>query len=294
MSEQKPIVVGVDYAQENCHEAAVEIYREKVQGIKVKYGVGVEPIPGQEIHRPSRERGQTPAFRPFDDSFLSGESSHQTSESFDIVGRGCIESALEFIPGEEPNVNSAYAAAYTRQSHAQALTHDEKARAFFTQQHTPGQLAGLKKLADDLVIATRPEPIEIKVNITIPSPELELDANGLPTTLESAMALDAVDALCAAEDERWKKEIVADGNLNPLEKQFRDGWDKIHAAEDEQFKKEIAEMEMDFSKEAIVEMLNEDLVAEGREPFYSVQMLSAQASAALRKKQKAGKKKKRK
>lgn len=210
------------------------------------------------------------------------------------LGRGRIGSTLEFIPGDEPNVNSAYAAAYSRQSHAQALTHDEKAALFFSQQHTPGQLAGLKKLAGDLAVATRPEPIEIKANISIPSPELELDANGLPTTLESAMALDAVDALCAAEDERWKEEIEARANLNPLEKQFSDGWGKIRTAEDEQFRKEIEEMEMDFSKEAIVEMLNEDLVAEGREPFYSVQMLSAQAAAAVRKKQKAGKKKKRK
>lgn len=231
MSEEKPIVVGVDYGTESCREVAAEIYR------------------------------------------------------------GRIGNTMEFIPGEEPNVNSAYAAAYTRQSHAQALTHDEKAHAFFTQQHTPGQLEGLKQLADSLVITTRPEPIEIKANISIPSPELELDADGNPTTLESAMALDAVDALCAAEDERWKKEIEAGVNLNPLEKQFRDGWDKVHAAEDEQFKKEIEEMEFDFSKESIVEMLNEELVAEGRDPFYSVQMLSAQASAALRKKQKARKKK---
>jgi hypothetical protein len=226
-------------------------------------------IPGQEIHRPSRDqRERNPVFLPIDDMFLSGESSHQTSDSSDIGGglswmdgRGRTESALEFIPGEEPNANSAYAAAYTRQSHAKNLTHDEKARLFWSQ-HTPGQLAGLEKLADDLVIAARPEPIEIKANISMGSPDLELDADGNPTTLESAMALDAVDALCAAEDERWKKEIE--------------------------------EMEIDFSKESIVEMLNEELVAEGREPFYSVQMLSAQASAALRKKQKAGKKKKRK
>lgn len=233
-----------------------------------------------------------------DDSFLSGESTHQNMEPSDIGGglswldtRGRTKSAMEFIPGEAPNVNSAYAAAYTRQSHAQNLTHDEKARAFFTQQHTPGQLEGLKQLVDSLVIATRPEPIEIKANISIGSPDLELDADGNPTTLESAMALDAVDAMCVAEDELWKKEIAADSNLNPLEKQFRDGWDKIHAAEDEQFKKELEEMEMDFSKESIVEMLNEELVAEGRDPFYSVQMLSAQAAAAVRKKQKARKKK---
>lgn len=141
----------------------------------------------------------------------------------------------------------------------QPSTHDEKARLFFTQQHTPGQLAGLKQLADDLVIAARPEPIEIKANFSIESPELELDADGNPLTLASAMALDAIDAVAAAEDAQWKKEL--------------------------------AEMEFDFSKESIVEMLNEELVAEGREPFYSVQMLSAQASAALRKKQKARKKK---
>lgn len=196
-------------------------------------------IPGQEIHRPSRNRGQTPTFIPFDDSY---------------VGRGRIGNTLEFIPGDEPNVNSAYAAGYM-----QPMTHDEKARAFFTQQHTPGQLEGLKQLADSLVIAARPEPIEIKASFTLDSPEIELDADGNPTTLESAMALDAVDALCAAEDEAWKKEIE--------------------------------EMEFDFSKESIVEMLNEELVAEGRDPFYSVQMLSAQASAALRKKQKARKKK---
>lgn len=303
MSEEKPVVVGVDYGTENCHEVAVEIYREKVQGIEA--ADAQSHIPGQEIHRPSRNRGQTPVFIPLDDTFLSGESTHQTSESSDIGAglswmdtRGRIGSAMEFIPGDEPNVNSAYGAGYL-----QPMTHDEKARAFFSQQHTPGQLEGLKQLADSLVIATRPEPIEIKANISIPSPELELDANGLPTTLESAMALDAVDALCAAEDERWKKEIETRANLNPLEKQFSDGWGKIRTAEDEQFRKEIEEMEMDFSKEAmemdfskeaIVEMLNEELVAEGREPFYSVQMLSAQAAAAVRKKQKAGKKKKRK
>lgn len=235
--------------------------------VRIEVAAAQSHIPGQEIHRPSRERGRTPTFIPFDDSYISGESSHQTSETFDIGGdlswmdssRGRIGNTLEFIPGDEPNVNSTYGAGYM-----QPMTHDEKARVFFTQQHTPGQLAGLKQLADSLVIATRPEPIEIKANISIPSPELELDANGLPTTLESAMALDAVDALCAAEDERWKKEF-----------------------------EEMA-MEMDFSKEAIVEMLNEDLIAEGREPFYSVQMLSAQAAAAVRKKQKAGKKKKRK
>lgn len=234
--------------------------------VRIEVADAQSHIPGQEIHRPSRNRGQTPVFIPLDDTFLSGESTHQTSESSDIGAglswmdtRGRIGSTMEFIPGDEPNVNSAYGAGYM-----QPMTHDEKARAFFSQQHTPGQLEGLKQLADSLVIATRPEPIEIKANISIPSPELELDANGLPTTLESAMALDAVDALCAAEDERWKKEF-----------------------------EEMA-MEMDFSKEAIVEMLNEDLIAEGREPFYSVQMLSAQAAAAVRKKQKAGKKKKRK
>lgn len=290
MSEEKPVVVGVDYGTENCREVAVEMYREKVQGIEA--ADAQSHIPGQEIHRPSRNRGQTPVFIPLDDTFLSGESTHQTSESSDIGAglswmdtRGRIGSAMEFIPMDFNSENSEF---------VQPKTHDEKARAFFSQQHTPGQLEGLKQLADSLVIAARPEPIEIKANISIPSPELELDANGLPTTLESAMALDAVDALCAAEDERWKKEIETRANLNPLEKQFSDGWGKIRTAEDEQFRKEIEEMEMDFSKEAIVEMLNEELVAEGREPFYSVQMLSAQAAAAVRKKQKAGKKKKRK
>lgn len=201
-------------------------------------------IPGQEVHRPSRERGRTPTFIPFDDSF---------------VGRGRIGNTLEFIPGEEPNVNSAYAAAYTRQSHAQALTHDEKARLFFTESYSATQMAGLKQLADSLVIAARPEPIEIKASFTLTAPEIELDADGNPTTLESAMALDAVDAMCAAEDERWRK--MAD------------------------------ELELDFSKESLVEMLNDELIAEGRDPFYSVQMLSAQAAAAVRKKQKARKKK---
>lgn len=256
-------------------------------------------ITGQEIHRPSRERGHSPVFRPIDDLFLRGDSAHQTSESSDIgaglswmdSSRGRIGNTMEFIPGEEPNVNSAYAAAYTRQSHAQALTHNEKARLFFTESYSAAQMAGLKQLADSLVIAARPEPIEIKASYTLAAPEIELDAEGNPTTLESAMALDAVDALCAAEDERWKEEIEARAKLNPLEKQFSDGWGKIRTAEDEQFRKEIEEMEFDLSKESIVEMLNEELVAEGRDPFYSVQMLSAQAAAAVRKKQKARKKK---
>lgn len=224
-------------------------------------------IHGQEVHRPSRERGHSPVFRPIDDLFLRGDSAHQTSESSDIgaglgwmdSSRGRIGNTMEFIPGEEPNVNSAYAAAYTRQSHAQPLTHNEKARLFFTESYSAAQMAGLKQLVDSLVIAARPEPIEIKASFTLTAPEieLELDADGNPTTLESAMALDAVDALCAAEDELWRKELE----------------------------------EMDFSKESIVEMLNDELIAEGRDPFYSVQLLSAQAAAAVRKKQKARKKK---
>lgn len=232
-------------------------------------------IPGQEIHRPSRNRGQTPTFIPFDDSFLSGESTHQNMEPSDIGGglswmdtRGRIGSAMEFLPGDEPNVNSEYASSLSPLrddrrwfDETKPFTHDEKAALFFLN-HKPGRVAGLRLLAGALVAAPVQKvsnAIEIKANISIGSPDLELDADGNPTTLESAMALDAVDALCAAEDERWKKEID--------------------------------EMEFDFSKESIVEMLNEELVAEGRDPFYSVQMLSAQAAAAVRKKQKARKKK---
>lgn len=237
MSKEKPVVVGVDYGTENCREVAVEMYREKVK-------LDTEP-------------------------FMSGESSHQTSESFDIVGsglswmdssRGHTGSTMEFIPGEEPNVNSDHAAADTRQSQTQSLTRDV-VRKCFTESYSAAQMAGLKQLADALVNAPRPEPMEITASFTFDVPKIELDADGNPTTLESAMALDAVDALCAAEDEY--------------------------------FRKEIEEMEFDFSKESIVEMLNEELVAEGRDPFYSVQLLSAQAAAAVRKKQKARKKKRR-
>lgn len=297
MSEEKPVVVGVDYGTESCREVAVEIYRGKVRELG-EYAEGeeaalaaagrclkfedmqtfrMEPkaIPGQEIHRPSRNRGQTPTFIPFDDSYISGESSHQTSESSDIgaglswmdSSRGRIGNTLEFIPGDEPNVNSEYG--YSLLSplrddrrwfdETKPFTHDEKAALFYLN-HKPGRVAGLRLLADALVAApVQKVSNEIKASFTLAAPDLELDADGNPTTLESAMALDAVDALCAAEDERWKKEIE--------------------------------EMEFDFSKESIVEMLNEELVAEGRDPFYSVQMLSAQASAALRKKQKARKKK---
>lgn len=274
---------------------SVALYKSRVKNMKKKYGVGeeaalaaggnalnyptdkivrIEPIdadyiPGQEVHCPSCGRGHSPVFRPIDDLFLRGDSAHQTSESSDIgaglswmdSSRGRIGNTMEFIPGEEPDVNSAYAAAYTRQSHAQALTYNEKARLFFTESYSAAQMAGLKQLADSLVIAARPEPIEVKASFTLTASEIEIeiDADGNPTTLESAMALDAVDALCAAEDEAWKKELE--------------------------------EMEFDFSKESIVEMLNEELIAEGRDPFYSVQLLSAQAAAAVRKKQKARKKK---
>lgn len=260
MSEEKPVVVGVDYATENCREVAVHILPQSLD------------IPGQEIHRPSRARGASPVFAHIDSlGFMSGESSHQTAEHSDVgaglswlepCGRGRTGNTMEFIPGEEPNVNSAYAASYTRQTHEKNLSHDEKARLFWSQYHTPQQLGGLQKLANDLVLGMRPEPIEIKANISIKSADLELDADGNPTTLESAMALDAVDALCLAEDAKWK---------------------------------ELIESEIGgCTNEAMADYLNQELIAEGRAPVFSPQMLSAVAAAELRKKQKNRKKSKRK
>lgn len=47
----------------------------------------------------------------------------------------------------------------------------------------------------------------------------------------------------------------------------------------------------DLSKEDLAQLLNEDLVAGGRAPVYSAAMISAMNAAALRKSQKARKKK---
>ncbi|AFH14567.1 hypothetical protein LU11_gp036 [Pseudomonas phage Lu11] len=47
----------------------------------------------------------------------------------------------------------------------------------------------------------------------------------------------------------------------------------------------------DMSKEDLAQLLNEDLVAGGRAPVYSAAMISAMNAAALRKSQKARKKK---
>ncbi|MNE02459.1 hypothetical protein D3C80_949350 [compost metagenome] len=46
-----------------------------------------------------------------------------------------------------------------------------------------------------------------------------------------------------------------------------------------------------MSKEEFAQMLNDDLVADGRAPVYSAAMISAMNAAALRKSQKARKKK---
>lgn len=75
---------------------------------------------------------------------------------------------------------------------------------------------------------------------------------------------------------------------------FKEPSDEVAAEEPTQDGEDLdAEFDRidDLSKEDLAQLLNEDLVADGRAPVYSAAMISAMNAAALRKSQKARKKK---